>query len=86
MKKIIITLALLLSMTINSQENPTYKVVGKKIVKVNVPKKENFRKTELTYTIKDSTYQVYQGVQGGYYIIRKSKKTNKTYKMYLPTN
>lgn len=85
MKKIIISIAMLLSMTMSAQEKPTYKVVGNKIVKVEQPKQAP-KKTELTYTIKDTTYQVYQGAKGGYFIIRKSKKTNKEYRQYLPTN
>lgn len=85
MKKTIITIALLLSLTMNAQEKPTYKVVGNKIVKVEGPK-QGAKKTELTYTIKDTTYPVYQTSKGKYYVIRKSKKTGKEYKMYLPTN
>lgn len=84
MKKIIINIALILSMTMNAQEKPTYKVVGKEIVKVEQPK-QKAKKTELTYTIKDSVYPVYETFKGGYYIIRKSKKTGNEYKQYLPT-
>jgi hypothetical protein len=85
MKKILITIALLMAITANAQEKPTYKVVGNKIVKVEQPKAQA-TKTDLTYTIKDSTYQVYQTAKGGYYIIRISKKSGKQYKQYLPTN
>lgn len=87
MKKALITIAFLLAMSVNAQDTnkPTYKVVGNKIVKIDQPKKQPL-KTDLTYTVNDSTYQVYQGSKGGYFIIRKSKKTGKEYRMYLPTN
>ena len=88
MKNLLITIALLLSMTMNAQEKPTYKVVGKEIVKIDrvnqVAKKEAI-KTDLTYKIKDTVYQVYQTSKGGYYINRVSKKSGKSYRMYLPT-
>jgi hypothetical protein len=84
MKNLFITIALLLFLSINAQENVKYKVIGKEIIKEKPIKKAPI-KTDLTYTIKDTTYPVYQGTKGGYYILRVSKKTGKEYKMYLPT-
>lgn len=53
-----------------------------------VPSKSNnkFTDTTTTYTYKspEKTYNVYISRRGSYYIWKISKKTNKSYKYYLP--
>lgn len=53
-----------------------------------VPSKSNnkFTDTTTTYTYKrpEKTYNVYVSHRGSYYIWKISKKTNKSYKYYLP--
>ena len=76
-----------MAISVSSQEKPTYKVVGKEIVKIeSEAQKKAPTKTDLTYKIKDEVYPVYQTSKGGYFIIRTSKKSGKEYRMYLPTN
>lgn len=62
-----------------------YKIQNDTIVLVN---KESRRKTapnqtKLVIVKSDSTYQVYQGVRGGYFIFRKNRMTKEIYKQYL---
>lgn len=61
--------------------------IGQEIVKIerSAAQKNAPTKTDLTYKIKDEVYPVYQTSQGGYFIIRTSKKSGKEYRMYLPT-
>lgn len=40
--------------------------------------------TTFTYRIKEDIYKVYKSKSGAYYIWKKSSKSGKTYKMYLP--
>lgn len=48
--------------------------------------KSVYTDTTTTYTYKcpDMTYKVYKSKSGAFYIWKKSKKTNKEYKAYLP--
>lgn len=47
--------------------------------------KEAFMTTPYTYVAADGTkYPIYISGQGRYFIIRKSKKTGKEYRQYLP--
>lgn len=83
MKKIIIAIALLLTM--GAQAQTRHQINGNNIVAVSRAKqKKEAQKTEYTYTIKGKTYEVYKGAKGSYYIIRTSAKTGKEYKYYLP--
>lgn len=40
--------------------------------------------TTYTYKIDNTSYKVYKSRKGAYYIWKKSKKTNKPYKYYIP--
>ena len=40
--------------------------------------------TTFTYEVDNSVYKVYKSKNGAFYIWKKSKKTGKLYKMYLP--
>jgi hypothetical protein len=85
MKKIILTIAMLLTMGVQAQSQQKYQINGNNIVAVSQTKaKKEAQKTSYTYTIKGKTYEVYQGAKGSYYIIRTSAKTGKDYKYYLP--
>ena len=47
--------------------------------------KETFKTTQYTYIAADGTkYPIYLSGHGKYFIIRKSKKTGKEYRQYLP--
>jgi hypothetical protein len=84
MKKIILTIAMLLTIGAQAQTQK-YQINGNNIVAVSQTKvKKEAQKTSYTYTIKGKTYEVYQGAKGSYYIIRTSAKTGKQYKYYLP--
>ena len=83
---ILLVIALiLLSIGHATAQEPTYRIEGSEIVKIETAKKAKSQpvKTELTYTIKGIVYPVYKGSKGGYYIIRTSKKSGKEYKQYL---
>lgn len=80
MKTILFIIALVFTMNISAQ---TYKIVGDKLVKVETTTAKADEKTELTVTIKDVTYPVYESARGKFYIIRTSKNTGKKYKQYL---
>lgn len=83
MKKIILAIAMLL--TIGVQAQTRHQINGNNIVAVSQAKqKKEAQKTSYTYTIKGKTYEVYKGAKGSYYIIRTSAKTGKDYKYYLP--
>lgn len=85
MKKIILTIAMLLTMGVQAQSQQKYQINGNNIVAVSQAKqKKEAQTTSYTYTIKGKTYQVYKGAKGSYYIIRTSGKTGKQYKYYLP--
>lgn len=85
MKKIIIAIAMLLTMGVQAQSQQKYQINGNNIVAVSQAKqKKEAQKTSYTYTIKGKTYEVYQGAKGSYYIIRTSAKTGKDYRYYLP--
>jgi len=84
MLKALIFFVLLFSIAIVSAQD-RFKIQNDTIVSVN---KESKRKTppKLTkYVIvkSDSTYQVWKGLKGGYFINRKSKKSGKMYKQYI---
>lgn len=84
MKKIIIAIALLLTIGAQAQSQK-YQINGNNIIAVSQTKvKKEAQKTSYTYTIKGKTYEVYKGAKGSYYIIRTSTKTGKEYKYYLP--
>ena len=86
MKKLIITLAALIAMSMSpaaaqqrteSKNQPkteqiTSQAQGKKV-------KNNGKPTGHTY----KGFPVYQGAKGGYYVIRTSKKTGNEYKQYV---
>lgn len=81
---LVLALFLFHGATVNAQESePTYKLVGNEIVKVETPKAKGV-KTGYTYKIKDVIYPVYKSKRGSYYIERTSKKSGKEYKQYLP--
>lgn len=85
MKKIILAIAMLLTMGVQAQSQQKYQTNGNNIVAVSQAKqKKEAQKTSYTYTIKGKTYEVYQGAKGSYYIVRTSTKTGKDYKYYLP--
>ena len=86
MKKIIIAIALLLTIGVQAQTQQKYQINGTSIVvnQVKTKAKKEAQKTEYTYTIKGKTYEVHKGAKGSYYIIRTSAKTGKQYKYYLP--
>lgn len=89
MKKIVILLMLVL-IGFYAGARTEHKIVGNKIVAVEVKadtsaKAATATKTQYTYVDKDGkTYPVYRGAKGGLYILRVSKKTGKEYKYYLP--
>lgn len=86
MKRLIITLAALIAMSMSpaaaqqrtetktqpKTEQVTGQQQGKKV-------KNNGKPTGHTY----KGYPVYQGTKGGYYVIRTSKKTGNEYKQYV---
>ena len=87
-RRLVITAIVLLFCAIASvsgQDKAEYRIEGDSIVKIN--SKSNTKKspevTGLTHTIKGVKYPVYKGARGGYFIIRKSKKTGKEYRQYL---
>ena len=67
------------------QQKPTYIIVGDKLQKKEYDSqaKQEPVQTEWSLQIKDSTYTVWKGTKGSYYIWRTSKKTGKKYKQYL---
>lgn len=75
MRTIFASIMLLLSMTAYCQ---TFKAPEKQ--------KAEFTDTTTTfkYELKDDTYNVYKAKSGAFYIWKKSKKSGKLYKMYLP--
>jgi uncharacterized protein YpmB len=84
MKKIILAIAMLLTIGAQAQTQK-YQINGNNIVAVSQTKaKKEAQKTSYTYTIKGKIYEVYKGAKGSYYIIRTSAKTGKEYKYYLP--
>lgn len=84
MKKIILAIAMLLTIGAQAQSQK-YQINANNIVAVSQAKqKKEAQKTSYTYTIKGKTYEVYQGAKGSYYIIRTSAKTGKDYRYYLP--
>jgi hypothetical protein len=84
MKKIVLMLCmLLLGGTLAAQEvirkGNTFEQVSKK------KSKETYKLTPYTYVAADGTkYPIYLSRNGKYFIIRKSKKTGKEYRQYLP--
>lgn len=89
---IIIALAIAIApVTINAQQqgkSATQKPATEK--KADAPKSEadlikNAKPTGRTYTSKKTgqKYPVYQGKQGGLFVVRKSAKTGNWYKMYV---
>lgn len=85
MKKIIITLAALIAMSMSpaaaqqrtetKSQPKTEQITSQQGKKV----KNNGTLTKHTY----KGYPVYQGSKGGYYVIRVSKKTGNEYKQYI---
>ena len=80
MKRVLLLLVLLLSLSLSAQ---TYKKVGNEFVKIETTTKTPPVKTELTVTIKETTYPVYKSTRGKYFIKRVSKNTGKAYNQYL---
>lgn len=79
MKKLFITLAMLLAINTGSIYAQTVTRKGNTITQVkkadNKEKKATEgKKTAYTYVIDGKSYPVYQGPKGGYYIIRKNSK------------
>ena len=84
-RKLILLLCFILlgGITAHSQEvvrnGNTFTAVSKK------KQKEAFKVTPYTYVASDGTkYPIYISGNGKYFIIRKSKKTGKEYRQYLP--
>ena len=83
-QKIILAIAMLLTMGVQAQSQQKYQINGNNIVAVSQTKqKKEAQKTSYTYTIKGKTCEVYQGAKGSYYIIRTSAKTGKDYRCIL---
>lgn len=85
MKKLLFILCLILlgGIAVKAQEvvrnGNTFTEVSKK------KQKEAFKLTPYTYVASDGTkYPIYISDKGKYFIIRKSKKTGKEYRQYLP--
>lgn len=84
-KALILVLFILLGgMTAQAQEvirkGNTFEQVSKK------KQKETYKLTQYTYIASDGTkYPIYISGHGKYFIIRKSKKTGKEYRQYLPS-
>lgn len=85
MKKLLFILCLILlgGITVKAQEvvrnGNTFTEVSKK------KQKEAFKTTPYTYVASDGTkYPIYVSGNGKYFIIRKSAKTGKEYRQYLP--
>lgn len=85
MKKLLFILCLILlgGITVKAQEvvrnGNTFTEVSKK------KQKEAFKTTPYTYVASDGTkYPIYISGNGKYFIIRKSAKTGKEYRQYLP--
>ena len=85
MKKLLFILCLILlgGITVKAQEvvrnGNTFTEVSKK------KQKEAFKTTPYTYVASDGTkYPIYISGNGKYFIIRKSVKTGKEYRQYLP--
>lgn len=85
MKKLLFILCLILlgGITVKAQEvvrnGNTFTQTSKKKAK------EAFMTTPYTYVASDGTkYPIYISGNGKYFIIRKSKKTGKEYRQYLP--
>ena len=82
MKKLILSIALLISMASYSQTS--YKIgTDGRLISTKVLSAEKNTKTEYTIKIKDTTYTVFKSAKGKYYINRVSAKTNKIYKSYI---
>lgn len=82
-KALILLFILLGGITAHSQEvirkGNTFTEVSKK------KQKEAFKTTPYTYVANDGTkYPIYISSNGKYFIIRKSSKTGKEYRQYLP--
>lgn len=85
MKKLLFILCLILlgGITVKAQDvirnGNTFTEVSKK------KQKEAFKTTPYTYVASDGTkYPIYISGNGKYFIIRKSAKTGKEYRQYLP--
>lgn len=91
MKKLIIALAAVLALAINpvtinaqQQQGKSTTNQASKQPKTEADLIKNAKPTGRTYTAKDGTkYPVYQGKQGGLFVVRKSAKTGNWYKMYV---
>lgn len=82
MRRLIFTALLLVGMTASAQT--TYRQEGNKLVKIEQEKTtKQPEKTGVTVEIKGETFDVYKGSKGGFFVIRKSKKTGKEYRQYL---
>lgn len=85
MKKLLFMLCLILlgGITVKAQEvirkGNTFEQVSKK------KSKEAYKLTQYTYIAADGTkYPIYISEKGKYFIFRKSAKTGKEYRQYLP--
>lgn len=82
LKTTITTTLILLSLNAYSQEKePTHKIVGNEIVKIDT--EELTEKTNLTHKIGDVTFEVFKNKKGRLFVFKISKKTGKKYKYYF---
>lgn len=77
MKKIIFSIMIMIGLGVNAQ---TFKASAKN------SSREAYTDTTTTfkYEMVDKTYDVFKSRKGAYYIWKKSSKSGKLYKMYLP--
>lgn len=84
MKKLILSIGFMLAITaIQAQTKQVSKLVPIKTEKAAKQRKTNKQGYELPVNAPD-TCRVYAGSKGGLFIYRKSEKSGKVYKQYLP--
>lgn len=87
MKKILLTVCALVSMTVcgYSQESRQVRQEGKNFIQVQTTRSKG-EPVNTGYTFTDSkgvTYPIFMGNSGSCFIVRVSKKTGNEYRMYL---
>lgn len=84
MKNLILLIVLFVSITtIQAQTKPNTVLTADGNYKAITKSTDSIKSTGKTYSVKDTTYTVYQTAKGRLFIKRISKKTSKEYKQYL---
>jgi hypothetical protein len=82
MKKLIFSIALLISLTASAQKS--YKLSsGGKLESTTSARSSSFKDSGYTLRLKDQEYTVYVSDRGKFFINRISAKTQKPYKQYI---